>query len=114
MMLQPVLVLVRTGLAIVLGTAGLAKLADRSGSRQAMMEFGVPAGLGVVGYQLARGRHPDCVVAAPSKADNQRLTSAGDPSTNQASGSASTLPTLISRTLPTGPSASSAGENVRW
>lgn len=94
------LVLLRTGLALVLGTAGLAKLADRAGSRQAMLDFGVseklagPLGLalpvaelivavafipaatahaaglsaallfvvflGAMGYQLARGRHPDC------------------------------------------------------
>lgn len=98
--MEPVLVLARTGLALVLGTAGLAKVADRAGSRQAMLDFGVQeklagplaialpvleliiavalipavtaqaAGvsaallfaifLGAMGYQLARGRHPDC------------------------------------------------------
>ena len=98
--MEPALVLARTGLALVLGTAGLAKLADRAGSHQAMLGFGVyerlagplaialpvaelivavalipavtaqAAGfsatllfaifLGAMGYQLARGRHPDC------------------------------------------------------
>lgn len=98
--MEPALVLARTGLALVLGTAGLAKLADRAGSRQAVLDFGISeklAGslgvalpvlelvvavallpavtahaaawsaavlflifLGAMGYQLARGRHPDC------------------------------------------------------
>jgi uncharacterized membrane protein YphA (DoxX/SURF4 family) len=39
------LVLSRTILALVLVWAGAAKLADRSAARQAMLEFGVPAGL---------------------------------------------------------------------
>ena len=43
--IEPALVLARTGLALVLGTAGLAKLADRPGSRQALLDFGVPARL---------------------------------------------------------------------
>ena len=87
-------------LALVFLVAGLAKLADLAGSRQAMRDFGVPARLaapfgvllplaelavavaffptisawwgalgalvllllfvGGIGYNLARGRHPDC------------------------------------------------------
>ncbi|MBA3260236.1 MAG: hypothetical protein H0T68_12330 [Gemmatimonadales bacterium] len=39
------LVVARAGLALVLGAAGAAKLADRAGSRQAMLDFGVPAAL---------------------------------------------------------------------
>jgi protein-disulfide isomerase/uncharacterized membrane protein YphA (DoxX/SURF4 family) len=40
--IEPALVLARTTLALVFGTAGLTKLADRPGSRQAMVRFGVP------------------------------------------------------------------------
>ena len=40
-MIELALVLARTSLALVLGTAGLAKLADGAGSRQAMFDFGV-------------------------------------------------------------------------
>jgi thiol-disulfide isomerase/thioredoxin len=94
------LALARLLLGAVLLTAGAAKLSDRAGSRQAMLDFGVPGALasaagvllpvteialgvalipratawwaaagalalfllflGVIGYQLALGRRPDC------------------------------------------------------
>jgi uncharacterized membrane protein YphA (DoxX/SURF4 family) len=38
-----VLLLIRLLLAVVFAVAGLAKLADRAGSRQALVDFGVPA-----------------------------------------------------------------------
>src|ERR671916_3232068 len=40
-----VLLVIRLLLAAVFVVAGVAKLADRKGSRQAMIDFGVPAGL---------------------------------------------------------------------
>lgn len=44
--MEPILLLIaRASLALVLGAAGAAKLADRDGSRQAMLGFGVPAAL---------------------------------------------------------------------
>jgi peroxiredoxin len=47
------LLLARAVLAVVLGTAGIAKLADRRGSREAMLGFGVPERLtGVLGLSL--------------------------------------------------------------
>src|SRR5205085_2878113 len=95
-----VLLIARLLLAVVFLVAGLAKLADLAGSRQAMRDFGVPAKLsaplgtllplaelavtvallfpatawwaavgalvllllfvGGIGYNLARGRQPDC------------------------------------------------------
>ena len=39
------LLIARVLLAGVFGVAGMAKLADRAGSRQALRDFGVPAGL---------------------------------------------------------------------
>src|SRR5947207_14996389 len=94
------LVFARLLLCVVFLIAGLAKLADLAGSRQALRDFGVPAALadpfglllplaelavavalllpatawwgamgalallllfvGGIGYNLARGRHPDC------------------------------------------------------
>src|ERR671916_1446296 len=41
-----VLLVIRLLLAAVFVVAGVAKLADRKGSRQAIIDFGVPAGLG--------------------------------------------------------------------
>src|ERR1700730_4781152 len=95
-----VLLLARLLLAVVFVVAGLAKLADRAGSRKALLDFGVPAKfvapfavllplaelavavallptasawwgaigalallllfVAVIGYNLARGRTPDC------------------------------------------------------
>jgi uncharacterized membrane protein YphA (DoxX/SURF4 family)/thiol-disulfide isomerase/thioredoxin len=43
------LLALRLGLAIVFGTAGLAKLLDRSGTRQTLVSFGAPEPLGRVG-----------------------------------------------------------------
>jgi methylamine dehydrogenase accessory protein MauD len=44
-MINGALLAARLLLAVVFGVAGLAKLADRSGSRQAVIDFGVPASL---------------------------------------------------------------------
>ncbi len=49
-----ILLAARLGLAAVFVVAGLAKLADLAGSRQAMLGFGVPTALaGVCGHPLA-------------------------------------------------------------
>jgi uncharacterized membrane protein YphA (DoxX/SURF4 family) len=44
-MMNGALLAARLLLAVVFGVAGLAKLADRSGSRQAVIDFGVPPSL---------------------------------------------------------------------
>ena len=45
MLLEVTLLIVRLLLAAVFATAGVAKVVDRSGSRQAIIDFGLPAAL---------------------------------------------------------------------
>ncbi len=55
------LLIARLVLAVVFVVAGLAKLADRAGSRQALINFGVPARLATPGgilLPLAERWHP--------------------------------------------------------
>jgi uncharacterized membrane protein YphA (DoxX/SURF4 family) len=45
LLMNTALLIARVFLALVLAVAGAAKLADREGSRQAIVDFGVPTGL---------------------------------------------------------------------
>src|SRR5580704_16933553 len=62
-----VLIIVRLFLAVVLCVAAVAKLMDRPGSREAMLEFGVPESLtGVLEWLLPLGEIGIAAVLLPA------------------------------------------------
>jgi thiol-disulfide isomerase/thioredoxin len=66
-MMDTILLLVRLVLAAIFAVAGLAKLADRAGSRQALIDFGVPARLaGVPGVLLPLAELSVAVALVPA------------------------------------------------
>src|SRR6266571_3837083 len=66
------LLIARLVLSLVFLVAGLTKLADRTGSRQALLDFGVPARLARPGG-LRSVRWPSCCCSSPASPSTWRV-----------------------------------------